>query len=402
MKISADKLRRIALEHQGLLRRAPFGRGKAATQRAIEQIGYVQIDTISVVSRAHNHVLSSRVPGFQEAHLDALLSQGQIFEYWYHAAAYLPMRDYRFALPKMHAMASGQDRWIRSRDRTLMRDVLARIRSEGPLRARDFEADKNHPGGWWNWKPAKQALEQLFMQGDLMVVSREGFQKVYDLTERVLPSAIDTRTPDTRELAAHLLHNTLRSHGFTAARTVTHLRRGAELRQALKELLREAEASERLVQFCLPGGEIAYADPEVLESRAPIAANRVKILSPFDNAVIQRDRVLKVFDYDYQIECYVPEEKRRFGYFCLPLLYADRFVGRVDCKAHRREARFEVKALYLEDKKLQRQPPVEFVNALATALREFAIFNGCEQIEITRTSPPGCKSQLVAAIEAGS
>ena len=198
MEVTPGKLRRIALDRQGLLKREPFGRGKRATLKAIEQLGYVQIDTISVVERAHNHVLRARVPNYENHHIDKLQREGRIFEYWFHAAAYLPMRDFRFALPRMHAMRSGEERWLRSRDQKLMREVLATVRETGPLKARDFEDTRRGRGGWWDWKPAKSALEQLFMQGDLMVTGREGFQKIYDLTERVLPADTDMRTPDDR------------------------------------------------------------------------------------------------------------------------------------------------------------------------------------------------------------
>jgi len=188
------KLRRIALNQQGLLKNDSFGRGKAATLRAIEHLGYVQIDTISVVERAHHHVLWSRVSNYQPKFLDRLVRQRNLFEYWYHAAAWLPMRDFRFALPRM-AQTNGERNWFKSSERKLIGHILKRVREEGPLRARDFEDTRKGKKQWWDWKPAKQALEQLFMQGELMVSGRQGFQKVYDLRERVLPDWVDTRQP---------------------------------------------------------------------------------------------------------------------------------------------------------------------------------------------------------------
>jgi len=382
-----SKLRRLALERQGLLKTAPFGRGKNATQKAVEQLGYVQIDTISVVARAHNHVLRTRVPNYDPSHIDKLQDDGRIFEYWYHAAAYLPMCDYRFALPRMRAMARGEGRWQRSRDQKLMADVHDYIRANGPTRARDFENPADHRAGWWNWKPAKQALEQLFMQGDLMVRGREGFQKVYDLTERILPAHAITHEPDHRELASYLLRTTLRSYGFATQKSVTYLRAGSALRVALKTELEDAVAAQRLVAFKLPTGETAYGDPEVLDTRAASTAARVKILSPFDNAIIQRDRNIAVFDFDYQIECYVTEQKRKFGYFCLPLLYRDHFVGRADCKAHRKTGVFEVKSLHVEHADLDVDSAAEFAVALHEAMAEFARFNGCGEVRYKRVYP---------------
>lgn len=367
----------MVLERQGLLKREPFGRGKAATLRAIEQLGYVQIDTISVVERAHHHVLRTRVGNYQPEHLEKLQREGRIFEYWYHAAAYLPIADYRFARPKMQRMAAHADRWIRSRNAALLQDVLARIRDEGPLKARDFEAPDHAGGGWWNWKPAKGALEQLFMQGDLMTVGRDGFEKIYDLTERVLPADIDTSVPAEREFVDHLLDATLRTQGFATSPAVLYQRPGASLRTTLQQILDERVADSTLVQVRLPDGSPAFAEPELLESRAPVASNRVSILSPFDNLLIQRRRTRAVFDFDYQIECYVPEPKRRYGYFCLPLLYRDRLVGRLDCKAHRRDERLEIRALFIEEDDLRERPPAEFVEALQEGLARFAADNGC-------------------------
>ncbi len=392
--VPAGQLRRIALERQGLLRAAPFGRGPNATLKALEQLGYVQIDTISVVARAHDHVLRTRVPNYTAEHLDKLQRSGKAFEYWYHAAAYLPMRDYRFALPKMLAMARGEDRWLRSRDKRLMREVRKRVEVEGPTLARDFETPPRDASGWWNWKPTKRALEQLFMQGDLMISGREGFQKVYDLRERVLPADVDTREPSTAEMAAHLLDSTLRSHGFATQKGVTYGRRGAPLRSALKDHLHALLDAGELTTFLLPSGEKAFASPELLERRAPSAPARVRILSPFDSAVIQRQRSLAVFDFDYQIECYVTEEKRRFGYFCLPLLYRDRFVGRADCKAHRKTGRFEVKALHIEDPALADGQDAAFTPALVAALSAFAEFNGCREVVVTGVEPRAARKRM--------
>lgn len=393
-RVDAGKLRRIALDAQGLSRQAPFGRGRAATRRAIEHIGYVQIDTISVVTRAHDHVLHSRVPNYEPAHLDALLADGSIFEYWYHAAAYLPMRDYRFALPRMHACRTGTEYWIRSRDRKLMREVLARVAAEGPLMARDFENPPAGVAGWWNWKPAKQALEQLFMEGELMIAARQGFQKTYDLAERVLPPGTDTRVPTDLEMARYLLATMLRAHGFALAKNVTHLRRGSAIRSALKTLLADEVAERNLVPFRLPGGALAYADPNVIERRAPAAPARARLLSPFDNLMIHRDRVQSVFGFDYQIECYLNEKDRRYGYFCLPIVYRDRLVGRADCKAHRRSRRFEVKHLHFETGENDASVAEEVLRAVADALQHFAGFNGCETITVTRVSPAACSRSM--------
>jgi len=379
----AAKLRRIALHRQGLLRAESFGRGKRAVLRAIEQIGYVQIDTISVVERAHHHVLHSRIANYHPAMLGQLLRERKLFEYWFHAAAYLPMADYRFSLPRMRQL-NGERHWFKDSDRKLMREILARIEAEGPLRARHFEDEREGNSGWWDWKPAKQALEQLFMQGELMVSAREGFQKVYDLPGRVIPEWVDTHTPTRDEFAAHLIDTSLRAHGFATLVSMTYLRKGQQLRESVKQQLQDRIEAGLLVRQPLDKNCSVYIDPEVLEARAPHSVAQLRILSPFDNLVIQRQRGREVFAYDYQIECYLPRAERQFGYFCLPLLYRDRLVGRIDCKAHRNSSTLEVRSLHVEH-------PVgeDFPELLTAALQSFAAFNGCAQVDIANSRYAG-------------
>jgi uncharacterized protein YcaQ len=146
-----SKLRRINLDRQGLLKSNPFGRGIQATLRAIERLGYVQIDTISVVERAHHHVLWSRVDNYRPAYLDRLVSERKLFEYWSHAAAWLPMSDYRFALPRMRQL-NGERNWFGDCDKKLKHEILKRIEIDGPLRARDFDDPQHRSSGWWQWR----------------------------------------------------------------------------------------------------------------------------------------------------------------------------------------------------------------------------------------------------------
>lgn len=377
------RLRRIAIAAQGLHRTAPFGRGPAAVEKVIRQLGYVQIDTISVVERAHHHVLHSRVPGYQPPVLDRLLRKGQIFEYWAHAAAFLPIEDYRFARPRMERFRRGEERWQRSRDREMVRRVLARIRDEGPLMSRDFEDPRETRTGWWDWKPAKGALEQLFMEGELMVVARDGFQKTYDLTERVLPAGIDTSLPTTAEYAEHLVDRTLQSHGCAQLPTFTHLRRDSALRTAVLESLQRRVADQEVAELKTDDGHTWYVDARRWSERLPVPRqDTVRVLSPFDNSVIHRDRGQRLFDFDYTIECYVPEPRRRYGYFCLPLLYGDTFAGRVDAKAHRAERRLALRHLHLDI-----DPDDAFLEALVRGINELARFNGCEETTLERVTP---------------
>jgi hypothetical protein len=372
-----SSLRRLALSRQGLASRRQFGAGLSGTRRAIEHLGYVQIDTLSVVERAHHHVLWNRVPGYDPTHLNQLISEQHIFEYWYHAASYLPMRDFRYALPQMASIRNGENRYFTNVDKRLMKEILARVSAEGPLRVRDIDKGSKGKGSWWNWGPGRRALDKLFMQGDLMVCGRNGMEKVYDLAERCLPEGIDLSAPTLDEYAAWLFDTTLRAHGVFTWKQLLHLKTGKPLRDAMREILDARIDSGVVRALGSADAPTAYVDINALE-QAPKIDGTLKVLSPFDNVVIHRDRLSSLFKFDYRIECYVAASKRVFGYFCLPILYGDKFVGRIDCKAHRADQRFEVLSLNLEEGPLDQN---HFFAALRDELQRFADFNKCPRLD---------------------
>ncbi|HED32761.1 MAG TPA: winged helix-turn-helix domain-containing protein [Gammaproteobacteria bacterium] len=390
------RLRRLALAAQGLLQAKPYGCGLAGARKAINHIAYVQIDTLSVVERAHHHVLHSRVPGFKVAMTNQMLLDGDIFEYWTHAAAFLPIADFRFSLPYKHAIKSGQTHWYKTYDKKLMGELLARIRSDGPIRSRDVKANTTKRAGWWDWKPAKKALEQMYMQGDLMVSDREGFQKTYDLTERVLPSHVNSQMPSMEEFAVHIVDQQLRCHGFASLKGLTYQRRNAELRNAVKALVNERLGQRTLEQVQLSSGEVFILETGALERPLTRLNNRMLILSPFDNSVIQRERLKALFQYDYQLECYVPAAKRQYGYFCLPLLYRDEFIGRMDCKAHRKTRHFEIKSLHLEQHNFDEEL---VISAFVDAITQFCYFQKCDSVSMTRICPKHLTRRLHSALK---
>ncbi|GGB99229.1 hypothetical protein GCM10011352_26760 [Marinobacterium zhoushanense] len=367
--------RQLALTRQGLTQAQPFGSGLHGTRQAIEHLGYVQIDALSVVERAHHHTLWARVPDYQPSHLNRLLAERQIFEYWFHAASYLPMRDYRFALPRMNAIRTGEHPYFTNIDTRMMREILDRVREEGPLSVRSVDTGRSKQGSWWNWGPGRRALDKLFMQGDLMVRERNGMEKIYDLAERILPADLDLREPTPHEYASYLLESTVRAHGLVTWKQLLHLKTGKPLKAAMRDVLTERIESGTLVKVEDPALPDCYVDAGALDttSAAP-KTDRVKLLSPFDNALIHRERLSGLFGFDYRLECYLPAAKRVYGYFCLPILMGDRFVGRIDCKAHRAEQRFEVLSLHIEDPTVDK---VDFAPRLDEAISEFAAFNGC-------------------------
>ena len=392
MKVSQSAARRIAIHAQLLDGRAKLPRGKEGVAQAIERLGYVQIDTIAVVERAHHHTLWNRRPDYHPDMLHELQAvDRRVFEYWGRQASVLPMSDYRFYLPRMRRFADSQGRWaraVRARAGPLLGPIRERIQREGPLTSADF---KPPPGGrrgsWWDWKPAKSALELLFWRGELMITERRNFTRVYDLTERVLPDGVDTREPDNAELGRFLVRRALSAYGIAREREIADHLHAAD-RDAIASALSELVEAGEVIRVGVAGdtgGDCFALGREVdrlrrLRRRRP----RLFILSPFDNLVIQRDRIARLFDFHYTLECYLPAAKRKYGYFTLPILWDERLVGRLDPKAERAAGVLVVRKLLLEP---GAELGSEFFRRLAEGLWRLARFNGCERVKLGRTSP---------------
>ena len=353
------------------------GSARSATREVIQHLGYVQIDTISVVARAHHHTLWVRNPRYREGHLDQLLAERKVFEYWSHAAAYLPIEEYRFALPRMKQEASAAGHWHK-KDAKLIREVLQRIALEGPLMARDFADPRKSKGVMWDWKPAKYALEQLFMEGKLMTTKRSGFNKVYDLACNVLADDVDTTVPDEIEYGHHLVRRYLNANGLGQAPEFSHLRKGfkSSVSESVEQMAEQGEIEQVTVN---KQAWWMLAESEQVLAR-PLPWSKAKILSPFDNMVILRKRLRSLFKFDYQIECYVPEAKRQHGYYVLPVVWNGDLVARMDCKAHRQQRTFEVRRLSLEPKLKKIDA---FAAALAKELKAYAEFTGCDEVIVS-------------------
>lgn len=324
MKISASAARRLAVQCQGLDGGWRLPKGKEGAAQVLERLGYVQIDTIAVVERAHHHVLWTRHPNYDPRMLHDLQAKDRrVFETWTHAAAYAPTRDYRYHLPVMRARVDRLRRWMKQ-NAQMMETALDRIRREGPLGSADFE-DPRRRGPWWDWKPAKIALEMLLLTGELMITERRNFHRIYDLTERVLPAGTDTSEPAPEETARFVVRRLLGSLGVASLHEIrwdlSESRRDS--RQAVSGAIREMVDSGEVTPVEVEGaeGEGYYALTESLEAASKRRRTQVHLLSPFDNLVIWRRRLKKLFGFDYTQEFYVSAPKRRYGYFCLPILW---------------------------------------------------------------------------------
>ncbi len=333
-------IRRTIVAAQGFAGR--FRRaGEAEVEGAIRRLGAVQLDSISAVDRAHRLTLSSRIGAFDPEHVPALLRGGRVFEYWAHEASLLPVELW----PHFRRVMDGGGHWG-THDRALrdhadlVEPILERIRAEGPLGSRDFEGAGR---GWmWNWKPAKMVLEALWDRGRLVIAGRRNFQRLYDLPERVLPrDVLDAPVPPEDE--------TLRTFALLAVRA-----RGALTEAAIREHWRLKGGKARLHHHVLAlvdqgrlrevhvddGGAPFYVDAERELGGDP---SPPVLVSPFDNLVWDRPLLERVFGFRHVIEVYKRAHEREYGYYVLPLLAGDRFVGRADLKADRAEGVLHVR-----------------------------------------------------------
>jgi uncharacterized protein YcaQ len=403
MKISLSTARRLALHCQALDGSVPLPAGKEGVYQCIDRLGYVQIDTISVVERAHNHTLWVRQPDYDPQMLHELQAKDRrVFEWWASAMSYVPMDDYRFYAVHMNKPLSWHRKWY-AENVELTERVLERVKAEGPLGSSDFKPPKDFKrGDWWSWKPSKIALECLFSMGELMVTERRKFQRIYDVRERVLPPDLDTTAPTPDELARFQARRLLGGLGFGTTAHIQWARWGS--RPVDEQIIQNLIEAGEVTAFEIDGFDdrryCALTDrlEHVLDQPANGLSHIVHILSPFDNLVIRRGWLRAYFGFDYKLEAYTPKAKRKYGYFTLPILWGDRLVGRVDAKADRKPKTFIVRKLTFEP---------EFgdydalMPTLVSKLREFASFNGCEGFAVEQTEPAHVRERLAQALDSG-
>jgi uncharacterized protein YcaQ len=377
----------------------------------IRSSGCLQLDSISVVSRAHETAVWSRVGCYNTNDLAALhYPRGELIEYWAHAASLLPVEFFHYLRPAMARFSDTSHkvgRWG-AENQSLIDDVLRTIERDGPLSTRAFsrpEDIKRMAWDWWGGKPAKQALDLLWTMGELVVIRRTGFERVYDLTDRAMPGARSVPLPSPEEQARFFTQRALSALGVgTLSWIADYYRCGsgryvpvAAMKIALEELTRECAA----VPVAIEGQTAAaWLDPALIpalnsfRSRATGPVRRT-LISPFDNLIWRRDRALALFGFDYRLECYTPEPKRIFGYYSLPILIRGLLVGRLDARYRRKERLLSVHALHLEPgTRISRV----LAKSIAGILREFTTFLGGGQIEVLKASPEALLPNLLKEI----
>ncbi|HEX4844658.1 MAG TPA: crosslink repair DNA glycosylase YcaQ family protein [Geothrix sp.] len=387
--IPASAARRLLLGAQGLLDDPARRATPASLQALVERLGFVQVDTINVVARAHDLTLSSRLDGYRPEQLRRLLEDKRsLFEGFTHDAsaiptAFFPQWKPRFERDRarIHAHAWWQHHFRGTDGARVVRDVKARIEHEGPLKSSDFEHPEKR-GPWWGWKPQKAALDFLWRSGELMIPRREGFQKVYDLTERVLPEHHARPCPGPAEHLEWACGTAAERLWVFTPKELAEFWASVEAAEAKAWCVAAAKAGRLVpVQVESAGGELrpafALADWEARLAKLPEPPARTRLLCPFDPILRDRARALRRFGFDYRFEAFVPEPKRQYGYFVLPILEGDRLVGRLDPKLHRDRGLLEIKGLWWE-------PGIKATRArkrgLDEALERLATFVGAEDI----------------------
>ncbi len=347
MPVPLAAVRRIALDAQGYAARSRRGT-TAEVDAAVRRLSCVQLDSISTVERSHRIALGCRVGAYPRDAVSHLLERGKLIEYWAHEACLLPSEEWALVRP---AMQSGGRRWYGQVDKThphLREHVLEEIRDRGPLGSRHFDGAARQ-GEMWGWKPAKQMLELLWNHGELVVAGRQGFQRLYDLPERVLPrSILAAPTPTEPERLRTLAVRAVEARGALTERgIVEHWRlRGGAAR--IKPSVDALVADGLLERLDVDDGGPPVLVPAGTERDRP-ASSRALLLSPFENLLWDRPFARRVFGFDHLIEVYKPAPQRRYGYYVLPLLWRDRIVGRADLKSERASGELVVKAFHLED-----------------------------------------------------
>lgn len=384
--IPNPRARRIFLDRHALLE-GPVGPSAGdALHDLIQRIGFVQVDSINTVARAHEMILWSRRQTFRPSSLKRLLeTDRRLWEHWTHDASILPVGLYgiwqhRFQRDAVRLEANWK-RWFRDGYEAQFDSILDRIAKDGPVGTADVgEGEVRGKGGWWDWHPSKTALEWLWRTGRLAITRRDGFAKIYDLTERVIPETHRTPHP-TEAVCDWACRSALRHLGFgTSGELAAYW--NAVGPEAAKLWCRDALARGEIIEVEIEGAagqrRKVFAFPEVLEEQPPDPTPRLRILSPFDPALRDRERAEFLFGFFYRIEVFVPEPKRVYGYYVFPVLEGDRLVGRIDIKAFRDAGALRVKAFWPE-------AGVRLTKArrakLEAELDRLSRFTGCDRVE---------------------
>ncbi len=377
--LSASAARRVALAAQGFGGPPPAAVGTRQLGLLLARLAVLQIDSVNVFERSHYLPAFARLGAYDKRLLDrlTLARRAPYIEYWAHVAAFVHRDDWPiwgFRRDHWRARAAREGGWVREHP-AMVDWVRDAIRADGPMTASEIEHEENvRRGPWWGWSDVKEAVEWLWLQGELVTSGRRGFERVYDLPERVLPASV--LAPDLPAADAHreLCRRAVRALGVATAKDVAdyHRLRVAEAKTALADLVDAGEAQRVPVDGWREPGYVPA------DLRVPRRMSTTALLSPFDPVVWERDRALRLFGFHYRIEIYTPESKRVFGYYSLPVLVDDALVGRIDLKSDRQAGVLRVQSAWREP-----QAPAGIEERVAPVLRSAAQWQGLEQVAVT-------------------
>jgi uncharacterized protein YcaQ len=392
--VKPEEARLLLMGAQGLLEDPERAATHASLARLVERMGFVQLDSINVVERAHHLTLASRLDGYRAEHLSRLLERDRrLFEHWTHDASAVPTKWFAHWKPRFESSRVrilDRSSWWRQRMGDgygrVVKHVRERIGREGPLRSQDFEHERRDgAAGWWEWKPQKAALEFLWRTGELTIVRREGFQKVYDLTERALPEQHAAPRPTEQEHIEWACSTALERLVVATPKELSEFWDAIDIESAkgwCETAAREGRVTPVMVESLdgsKPRAAFAVNDWKRRLSKLPAPPARTRLLSPFDPVLRDRARARRLFGFDYRFEAFVPGPKRVHGYYVLPVLEGDRLVARLDPKFERREGLLKVHRVYWEPSvRVTRQRRKELERALA----RLAAFIGAEKFSL--------------------
>jgi len=379
--LSNSDARRVFLAKQGLS--APPNRAltKTGLLDLIHDLGFVQVDSIQTVERAHHQILFSRNQTYRREHLTALLEKdGALFEHWTHDASILPSAFFKYWKHKFRdeelALVERWRRWRGEGFEASFEETYDRVVKDGAILARDMKADGHVSGGWWNWHPNKTALEYFWRTGKFAIAGRSNFQKIYDLAERVIPAEFHEPEVSREDFVDWACRSALARLGFA-----THGEIAAfwDLLSPDEAKAWVAENRDELIEVMIepalggkPRASWAFADFLGTTDTYPEAPPRIRVLSPFDPMIRDRNRTERLFGFFYRIEIFVPEPKREYGYYVFPLLEGDRLIGRIDMKADRKKGTLDVKRLWMEPRVKASAGRLEKLEAELERLARFA------------------------------
>ena len=408
IETSLDQAQRYILETQNLRSKKPI----KSVMRAITSVHNVQIDTISVVARSHDLILFNRIEGYNEGKVWEYLEKGKLFEYWSHGMCLIPTRDYPFYAWKMQLYRESKKDWLKnwaSKNQRVIEEVYLHIKKNGATPSKQLGERQTKGGGWWDWKVEKYALEYLFYVGKLMVAYRKGFQKYYDLTERVLPAGISSEPMQIESIPEFIVITTLSSLGIASAQDINlYLGRGpsrkiwngkiANIEVYLDQLIEDDKIEEVSIEGVNQRYFISQEQTKkiIQNDEDRTKETPAKLLSPFDNIMRERHRPLKIWNFDYKLEAYTQAHKRKYGYYVLPILDDFDLVGRIDPKVHRKDSIFEIRALYFEEDFWKDERRLE---RLTSGIQSFAKFHECTKIILRKVVPKKTQSALQILID---